>query len=535
MCPDRAHRRGWAVARGLVAVALCVLVVGPASPAGADPSYVIAGTGDAPARTGAVAGEFSVQQVPGTVAVRNDGVIAFATGFDGQVFWVERGRLSRIRMPATQEITIGLAFAVDGMLLVSTCDRFRAVPSAVWRVSPGRQLQRVAGRPGRPGTSGDGGPAIQARLRCPVALDTQPDGGILIVDGAANRVRRVDPSGIIRTVAGTGREASEGDGGPAVRASVLAVDVTALAGGAFAIADLGPDARLADGVLISDRSVVRVVDAAGIITTRSRAGALAVAAEPGGALLTADPTDDHGLISRVDPDGRVSAVTDVVREVVGISGEIPIAGDPFGSDLAELYDVAVSPDGGVVFTGTSTNSAVHYVPPPSPSLLAVGILPATRLPRRALQVAVRTTLPARIHVGVWARGRRVASATALAPGGDAFVPVARRLTPGLYSVRVRAEGTGQVAAARADVLIGGRLPVPYVRAFIRSRQDLFRVFDGAPRATLDCRRIARRRVDCGIVQRRRCTAVATVRVQADGTLAVAQYDGGRRRRCRLRR
>ena len=148
---------------------------------------------------------------------------------------------------------------------------------------------------------------------------------------------------------------------------------------------------------------------------------------------------------------------------------------------------------------------------------------------------MRATLPARIHVGVWASGRRAASATALVSGGDASVPVARKLTPGLYSVRVRAEGAGQVAAARADVLIGGRLPVPYVRAFIRSRQELFRVFDGAPRATLDCRRVARRRVDCGIVQRRRCAAVATVRVQADGTLAVAQYNGGHRRRCRFRR
>ncbi len=131
------HRRGWAAARRLVAVALCVFVLGPVRSAGADPSYVIVGTGDAPARTGAVAGEINIQQAPGTVAVRNDGVIAFATGFDAQVFWVERGRVSRIRMPAAQEIDIGLAFAVDGTLLVSTCDRFRAdVPSAVWRVAP---------------------------------------------------------------------------------------------------------------------------------------------------------------------------------------------------------------------------------------------------------------------------------------------------------------------------------------------------------------------------------------------------------------
>ena len=44
-----------------------------------------------------------------------------------------------------------------------------------------------------------------------------------------------------------------------------------------------------------------------------------------------------------------------------------------------------------------------------------------------------------------------------------------RPEPGLYSVRVRAEAAGQVAAARAEVLVDGGLPVPYCAGHRRRR------------------------------------------------------------------
>jgi hypothetical protein len=79
------------------------------------------------------------------------------------VFWVERGVLSRVPVPTANELDLDLAFAPDGTLLVATCDFFgepgRRVPSAVWRVAPGRPPALVAGRAGKPASSGDGGPA----------------------------------------------------------------------------------------------------------------------------------------------------------------------------------------------------------------------------------------------------------------------------------------------------------------------------------------------------------------------------------------
>jgi streptogramin lyase len=71
------------------------------------------------------------------------------------------------------------------------------------------------------GYSGDGGPANQAMLREPNALDFDPQGNLYIADVSDNRIRRVDAkTGIISTVSGTGRREFTGDGGPAAQAGI---------------------------------------------------------------------------------------------------------------------------------------------------------------------------------------------------------------------------------------------------------------------------------------------------------------------------
>ena len=64
----------------------------------------------------------------------------------------------------------------------------------------------------------DGGPATGAELASPrgVAVDTA--GNLYIADSSSHRVRRVDPAGVITTVAGTGAPGYGGDSGPAVNA-----------------------------------------------------------------------------------------------------------------------------------------------------------------------------------------------------------------------------------------------------------------------------------------------------------------------------
>jgi hypothetical protein len=75
----------------------------------------------------------------------------------------------------------------------------------------------VAGNMAR-GFSGDGGPATQASLATPYDVALDAAGNVYIVDGANNRIRRIDTAGIITTVAGPGQYPILGDGGPATSA-----------------------------------------------------------------------------------------------------------------------------------------------------------------------------------------------------------------------------------------------------------------------------------------------------------------------------
>jgi len=84
-------------------------------------------------------------------------------------------------------------------------------------------ITNFAGQAGKPGFSGDGGPASQAQFNTPTGSDAVPcfklaiDGQQLyIADTLNNRIRVIDlGSGIINTFAGTGDAAYGGDGGPA--------------------------------------------------------------------------------------------------------------------------------------------------------------------------------------------------------------------------------------------------------------------------------------------------------------------------------
>lgn len=74
---------------------------------------------------------------------------------------------------------------------------------------------------GRPGSSADGGPAAESPLQSPAALAFDRAGNLYIGDDGDNRIRRVDAkTGVITTVAGTGRRASERDGDPARQTSL---------------------------------------------------------------------------------------------------------------------------------------------------------------------------------------------------------------------------------------------------------------------------------------------------------------------------
>jgi hypothetical protein len=79
------------------------------------------------------------------------------------------------------------------------------------KVTPAGRISTFAGT-GIAGFSGDGGLAKNAMLNSPNGMLFDPAGNMLVADGSNNRIRRIDPSGIITTIAGNGETGYSGDG-----------------------------------------------------------------------------------------------------------------------------------------------------------------------------------------------------------------------------------------------------------------------------------------------------------------------------------
>lgn len=82
-------------------------------------------------------------------------------------------------------------------------------------INPAGIISTVAGM-GAAGYSGDGGPARSALLNRPFGICLGPDGALYIAEEGNFVVRKISPAGVISTIAGTGTEGYSGDGGPAL-------------------------------------------------------------------------------------------------------------------------------------------------------------------------------------------------------------------------------------------------------------------------------------------------------------------------------
>ncbi len=124
----------------------------------------------------------------------------------------------------------------------------------VRRVDPTGIITTAAGN-GLQGFSGDNGAATNASLDLPQSVAVDAAGNLFIADTQNQRIRKVDTNGVITTVAGISLKGRTGDGGAATNATLgspsgVAVDST----GNILVADTG-------------NAVIRRVDAAGIINT----------------------------------------------------------------------------------------------------------------------------------------------------------------------------------------------------------------------------------------------------------------------------
>lgn len=192
----------------------------------------------------------------------------------------------------------------------------------VRRLTPDGVIKRFAGS-GNVGFSGDGGPALAASFNNPGGLAMAADGSLFVSDTLNHRIRRIDPSGTVTTVAGTGVEGFAGDGGQAVMARIsgpgaLAVD----SAGSLYVADRG-------------NGRVRRIDRSGVIQTVAGGGSSA----PADGLRATDAslgTPDSGIALGPGGDLFINAPSHVYRVSSGgtLSIVAPSAGMTGGQGLA---------------------------------------------------------------------------------------------------------------------------------------------------------------------------------------------------------
>lgn len=167
----------------------------------------------------------------------------------------------------------------------------------VKKLDPAGVLTTIAGT-GEKGFAGNGGPATACKFNCIHDLVLGPDGDLYIADSFNQRVRKLDlKTGIITTFAGTGvAKTATGDGGPA--------DKAALDG----VASLWFDASGKTLYIAGFSKIIRTIDMkTRVINT--------LADVPGGRSIALDSKDNlyiaSGQTLRVrSPDGKVRVLLD---------------------------------------------------------------------------------------------------------------------------------------------------------------------------------------------------------------------------------
>lgn len=248
--------------------------------------------------------------------------------------------------------------------------------SRVRRVAPGGTITTIAGT-GTAGFTGDGGPASAARIsQYPRGIASTEDGGFYFVDGENHRIRRVDPTGMISTVAGTGSASFGGDGGPAINARLQYPEMVAVA----------PDGSL----YIEDGHNIRVrrITTDGIIRTALGTGVAGSTGDGGLATQARIAFDAQGI--EVGPDGalyvaeyencRVRRVsTDGIANTVAGGNGCGFGGDGGPATAAKVdhpYDVLVAPDGSL-YIADASNHRVRRIVPAFPGFSATDIAVAS--------------------------------------------------------------------------------------------------------------------------------------------------------------
>lgn len=218
--------------------------------------------------------------------------------------------------------------------------------------------------------AGDGGPAIDALLDCPLGLDIDANDNLFISDTQNQRIRRIDAATqIITTVAGSGTTGGfSGDNGPATSATLRSPNRISINGASnFFISDT------------NNERIRRVDGKSGIITTFAGSGNFGFGGDNGPALLASFSTPT-GVV--VDNQGNMyigDLFNNRIRKVllnpnVGLSvTTLPFANQPLNGNSTLPVTVTNTGDAPLTISNISISAgAFTLAANPCPATLAVG-------------------------------------------------------------------------------------------------------------------------------------------------------------------
>ncbi|MBN8691717.1 MAG: T9SS type A sorting domain-containing protein [Bacteroidetes bacterium] len=173
-------------------------------------------------------------------------------------------------IPATSATIIephGIAVDASGNIYVSEVYLAR-----VRKINTSGIINTIAGN-GNVGYAGDGGPAISAELKWPYDVAVDASGNIYIADAGNNRIRMINTLGVISTIAGNGLAGYSGDGGPATSAQLNSAS--------------GIDVDPLGNIFIADRfnGRIRKINSSGTISTIAGSGVMGNSGDGGLATL----------------------------------------------------------------------------------------------------------------------------------------------------------------------------------------------------------------------------------------------------------
>ncbi len=225
-------------------------------------------------------------------------------------------------------------------------------------------ITTIAGT-GKPGYGGDGGPATKAQFRQPHSIALDGRGGMYIADIANHRIRRVDlNTGKVDTIAGTGERKLPTSGKAALGQPILGPRALTIDGDTMWIALREGNSiwklNLADGILhhVSGTGAKGFTGDGGPAATATFSGPKGIAVAPDGKVVVVDT--ENQAIRRIDPTaGTIETIAGVGPQGRGYNGDNQPATQ---AHMARPHGICVAKDG-TVYIGDSENHRVRALKP----------------------------------------------------------------------------------------------------------------------------------------------------------------------------